>query len=521
MRTGRRATGSGYEDRRRVPVRPWPLVTICGLVVTDWSSRPAPSLGTVSADLDRRRVAPAAPAGPRGRDLLLLAPAAVLACLGTVLLLRRPSLWYDELFTAQVAPLPLARLVEAVRTGEGTASYLVDVPPSYNAPYYVVVHGWLALTGMEPGELSLRSLSLLAAVLGVAVLALAVARLAGRAAGVVAGLLVATNPLVLEYSVEARGYGLAVLAVALTAFGLVVWFSGGRLVLYAVGATAAGLAHWFALPVVAGLALAGLLLRGRRALPLVAASALAALPTLGLVLLAATQDTAGTTTGWIRDTGGAAPWLALQAWTAGSWLLLTATALACAAAVVLRRSPAVVVGLCWVAVPLLLVTAAELVRPVFVPRYLLPALLGLAVLAAVGVTGWRRPLPAVATAALVAGALAAAAPLLDRGPREDARGAVRALEARHLPGQPVVAVDRRAALALEQYAGAQVARDLRVPPADPPPGADVVWLLRQASSAGVRPSDDDAQLRAAGLRPVEQRTFRGSSSLLVLQRWSR
>lgn len=475
----------------------------------------------MSGDLDLRPVAPAVPAPPRRRDPLLLVPAAVLACLGTVLLLRRPSLWYDELFTAQVAPLPLARLLAAVSTGEGTASYLADVPPSYNAPYYVVAHLWLALPGLEPGELSLRSLSLVAAVVGVAVLTLAVTRLAGRAAGLVAGLVVATNPLVLEYSVEARGYGLAVLAVAVTALGLAVWFSGGRLVLYAAGATAAGLAHWFALPVVAGLALAGLLLRGRRALPLLAVTALAALPTLGLVLLAATQDTAGTTTGWIRDTGGAAPWLALRAWTAGSALLLGATVLTCAAAVALRRSPAVVVGLCWVAVPLLLVTLAELARPVFVPRYLLPALLGLAVVTAVGVTGWRRPLPAVATAALVALSLVAAAPLLDRAPREDARGAVRALEEQHVAGQPVVAVDRRAALALEHYAGAQVARDLRVPPADPPPGASVVWLLRQASQAGVRPSDDDVQLRAEGLRPVQERTFRGSSSLLVLQRWSR
>jgi mannosyltransferase len=455
----------------------------------------------------------------RRPDLLLLLPAGVLALLGSALLLRRQSLWYDELFTAQVAPLPLHRLAEAVRSGEGTASYLLDVPPSYNAPYYVVVHGWLALTRQGPGELSLRSLSLLAAVLAVAFLTAAVARLGGRATGVAAGLLVATNPFVLEYAVEARGYGLAMLATAVTALGLARWLDGGRLLLYAGGACAAGLAHWFALPVVAGLALAALLLRRRTALPLLAVTAAAALPALALVALAATQDDAGTTTGWIPDSGGAVPSLSLQAWSGGSTLLLVGTLLACGAGLLLagqsRRTA--VVGACWVAVPLLVVTLAELLRPVFVPRYLLPALLGLAVLAA-GVV--RRRGGGAAVAVLAAVSLVAAAPLLDRGPREDARGAVEALAAEHVPGQPVVAVDRRAALALEQYAPASVRRDLRVPPEDPPQ-ADVVWLLRQASRDGVRVSDDDAVLRGNGLRVEQERTFDGTSSLLVLQKWTR
>jgi mannosyltransferase len=472
----------------------------------------------------QRSAAPPAAGRAARRDLLLLAPPAVLALLGSVLLLQRPSLWYDELFTAHVGPLPLARLAQAVLSGEGTASYLREVPPSYNAPYYVVVHGWLAGTGQEPGELSLRSLSLLASVLAVAMLTIAVARLGGRATGVAAGLLVATNPLVLEYSVEARGYGLALLATAVAALGLARWLDGGRLLLYAAGAAAAGLAHWFALPVLAGLALATLVLRGRAAVPLLAATAAAGTPALALVALAATQDDGATTTGWITDTGGAVPWLSLQAWTAGSLLLLLATLVACgvAAAAARRDRPArrtAVVGACWVAVPLLLVTLAEGVRPVFVPRYLLPALLGLAVLAAVGTAGSRWRLPA--TGLLVALSLAAAAPLLDRPPREDARGAVAALARQHVAGQPVVAVDRRAALALEHYARGPVREDLRVPPADPPE-ADVVWLLRQASRSGeLRPSDDDAVLATYGLRPTAEQVFRGSSSWLVLQRWSR
>lgn len=454
---------------------------------------------------------------------VLLLPPATLALLGSALLLQRPSLWYDELFTAHVGGLGVGRLVDAVLSGQGTTAYLQSVPPSYNAPYYVVVQGWLSLTRQDPGELALRSLSLLCAVVGLALLTRAVARLGGRPVAVAAGLLAATNPLLLEYSVEARGYGLAVLATSATALGLARWLDGGRLRLYALGALGAGLAHWFALPVVAALALSGLLLRRRAALPLLGVTALAVLPALALVLLATVQDDGGVTTGWIDDTGGAVPALALQAWTRGSPLLLTATGAAALAGLVLawrdtaaRRTA--VVGACWLALPLLLVTLAELVRPVFVPRYLLPALLGLAVLAATG--AGRSRWPAVATALLTTVSLVAAAPLLDRGPREDARGAVAALAAQSAPGEPVVAVDRRAALALEHYAPDRLA--YTVPPTDPPAGAPVVWLLRQASREGaVRVSDDDALLTADGLHLAQEQVFRGSSSWLVLQRWTR
>jgi hypothetical protein len=194
----------------------------------------------------------------------------------------------------------------------------------------------------------------------------------------------------------------------------------------------------------------------------------------------------------------------------------------------------------------LVVTLAELVRPVFVPRYLLPGLLGLAVLAAAGlVQGGRSggpvpggPVPGgalrgaarssglgwVLLGGLVLLQLVAGWPLLERGPREDARGAVGALEDRHAPGEPVVAVDRRAAVALAHYAGPGLRADLRVPPSDPPP-AERVWLLRQADGssgrAELRPSDDDALLRARGLRPVDSLAFEGSSSWLVLQLWTR
>jgi mannosyltransferase len=444
----------------------------------------------------------------------------VLAVLGGALLLQRRSLWYDELFTAQVGNAGPAALARAVLTGEGTASYLRDVPPSYNAPYYVVVQAWLGLTRLPADEVGLRLLSLCAAVAGVAVLTAGVSRLAGRTAGTVAGLLAATSPMVVEYAAEGRMYGLALLATATAVLGLARWLDDGRLGTWALGATAAGLAHWFAVPVVAGLALAALVLRGRRALPLLAVSAAAVVPTLLLVALVQLNGTGASAVGWIRGSGGAVPLLALQAWTGDGALLLGALLAAVVAGLLVGQRTTAVVAACWVGLPVAAVTAAELLRPVFVPRYLLPALLGLAVLAAIGLTRLPRRWLVAATGLLLALQLVAVAEVLGGGPREDARGAVADLRERQSPGEVVVAVDRRAALALEQYAG-RLRPDVVVPPDDPPPGRAVVWLLRQSVGERVRPSDDDVVLQGDGLRLRDSWTYDGTSSDLVLQRWTR
>lgn len=461
--------------------------------------------------------------GARGLRWLLAAPAALLAVLGGGLVAQRQGLWYDELYTAEMARTPFGDLLSAVASGEGTAPYLRDIPPSYNAPYYVVVHLWRLVTRLPADDVGLRLLSLVAAVGAVAVLTAAVVRLAGARVGLAAGLLMASNPFVVEYAAEARGYGLALLATAVTALGLARWLDGGGLVLYGVGAAAMGLAHWYALPVLAGLALSAVVLRRREAQPLLEVSALAAAPTLALVLLAALNGAGGGNVGFIRDTGGGVSRLALQAWTAGSTVLLVATLVAVAVGLwrgwLQRGGRTVVVGAAWVAVPVVAVTLAELLRPVFVPRYLLPALLGLAVLAALGAASWRRATAAGATTALVACSLWAGLPLLDRGPREDGRAAVAYLAVQQVAGEPVVAVDPRAALALVQYG--DFGDDLRLPPDDAPVAeAGAVWLLRFTTPTGLPPSDDDGQLAARGLRVVSQRAFSGSNTALVVQRWA-
>ena len=85
--------------------------------------------------------------GARWTPPELLAPLLVLI-LGVALLLPGHGLWFDELFTAEVARLPLGDIVSAIVRGEGTTSYLAGVPPSYNAPYYLVAHAWMTLPGL-------------------------------------------------------------------------------------------------------------------------------------------------------------------------------------------------------------------------------------------------------------------------------------------------------------------------------------------------------------------------------------
>ena len=447
-------------------------------------------------------------------------PSIVLAVLAGALLLQRRSLWYDELFTAHIGRAGPVALVRAVLTGEGTASYMRDVPPSYNAPYYVVVQAWMAVTRLPADEIGLRLLSLCAAVAGVAVLTAAVSRLAGRTTGLLAGLLAATSPLVVEYAAEGRMYGLALLATATAVLGLARWLDDGRLGLWAVGATTASLAHWFAVPVVAALALAALVLRRRHALPLLAVAVAAVLPTLALVALARITGEGNQGFEWIRPTGGELPLFALRAWTGGGGALLVAVLAAVAVGLVSGQRTATVVATCWVGLPLLALTAVELLRPVFVPRYLLPTLLGVAVLAALGLTRLPRWAGLGGTALLVTLQLVAVGAVLEGGPREDARGAVADLRDRQRPGEAVVAVDRRTALALEQYGG-RLRPDVVVPPADPPAGQDVVWLLRRARGGKTWSTDDDVVLRSQGLRLADSWTHTGTTDDFVVQRWSR
>jgi mannosyltransferase len=466
----------------------------------------------------------AEPAGGHRWSPAELLPAVLVTALGVVLLLPGHGLWFDELFTAEVGRLPLRRILSAIASGEGTTSYLDDVPPSYNAPYYVVVQAWMSIPGLG-GDTALRVLSLLATAGGIALIVRAVTRLAGRATGVLTGLVLAANPLLLEQSVEARSYGLAVLATGGTLLGLVRWLQAPPrgLVLFGLAGAGMGLAHWYAVTVLAAFVVAALLLRGRRAVPVFLTGAAAMLPTLGLVGLAVLNGTGARNAEHLRDTDGRLADLAAAAWAGGHPALLYLTGgLAILGAV--RAAGMRVVGVCWALVPLLLLSAAELVRPVYLPRYLLAGLLGLGVLAAAGALTLPRPARTPVAALLVAFSLVAAAPLADREPRERADDVVRLLAELHRPGEPIVAADQRSATGLDHYVrtlAPELRPDVVLPPDDAPADADRIWLVRRLIDATPVATDDDATLEAAGLRLSEAHDFPGTKTHLVVQVWVR
>ena len=476
------------------------------------------------------RAAPAAvpvpspgPGAPGRWSPAELLPPALVVALGVVLLLPGHGLWFDELFTAEVGRRPLGEILTAIVEGEGVTSYLAGVPPSYNAPYYLVVHAWLSLPGLG-GDTALRVLSLLATAGGLALCTRAVARLAGTATGVLAGLVLAANPLVLEQSVEARSYGLAVLATGATALGLVRWLQEPPrgLLLFGLAGAGMGLAHWYAVTVLAAFVVAACVLRGRRALPMAAVGAGAALPTLLLVGLNLLNGTGSRNAEHLRDTDGRLLGYALEAWAGGRTpLLYLAVGLAVIGAVRARRDVRVL-GLAWTCVPLLILLAGELLRPVYLPRYLLAGLLGLGVLAAAGALALPRAGRAPVAGLLLACALLGSTPLADREPRERADDLVRALAAVQVPGEPVVAADQRSATGLDHYVRVLEPRlraDLVLPPEDAPAGADRVWLVRRLFDGEPEPTDDDGILRDAGLRMTGERSFGGSKTDLVLQLW--
>ena len=145
---------------------------------------------------------------------LVLVGAAVAAATvvtGAVLrFLTTSALWLDEAQSVVIARQPLSHLPTALRQD--------GAPPLY----YVLLHGWVRLFG--DGDVAVRALSGLCSVAAIATTAYVVRLLAGRRAGAIAAIVLATNPLAIRYATEARMYGLLTLEVSLALLAL-VWMA--------------------------------------------------------------------------------------------------------------------------------------------------------------------------------------------------------------------------------------------------------------------------------------------------------
>jgi 4-amino-4-deoxy-L-arabinose transferase-like glycosyltransferase len=243
-----------------------------------------------------------------GRAVVAIGGPAVIAITALAALLRFPTLdlqsfWVDEAVTAAWRVRPGLR--ETLLAGWQQESW----PPVY----YTAAWAWSKLFGT--GEVGLRSLSAVAGTLTVPVAYRAAEALVSRRAGLVTAALVASNPLLVWYSQEARSYALLVLltTASLLAFARALERpSGVNLAGWALASALAMATQPFAAIVVVPEA-AWLIVRSenrRRAAAAVAAAGAAGAALLPLALNLASSGVGG----WI------------QHWDLGSRLLLTGAA---------------------------------------------------------------------------------------------------------------------------------------------------------------------------------------------------
>jgi hypothetical protein len=194
---------------------------------------------TVTSDAPVRGAA----AGARQRRVATAAAIAVGAVVVMGVVLRftaRSELWLDEALTVNVARLPLGDLPDALRRD--------GAPPLH----YVLLHGWMEVFGS--GDVAVRALSGVCAVLALAAIWCAGRRVAGRSGAWVALAVLAANPYAIRYATEARMYALEVLLVCV---GIVAVRRAldrpalGRLVAVAGLSAALVLTHYWALSLVA------------------------------------------------------------------------------------------------------------------------------------------------------------------------------------------------------------------------------------------------------------------------------
>lgn len=328
-------------------------------------------------------------------------PPALLTLAVTLTDVAGAQLWRDELATWSAATRPLGDLVRLAGT--------ID---AVTGPYYLLMHLWVA--GAGDSVAALRLPAVLAMTATAALTALLGARLYGRPAGLLAGLLFAVLPSTSRYGQEARPYALATALAVLATLLLVTAVhprpTGQRArrrlrwAGYAAALAALGLTHLVALTLLPAHAV--VVLAARRRHPdkhLVGSWLLALVPVVLLVgpLLWVAHGQHARQLDWV-DPARPADLAALaggvtQSGVVGG-LLVGLVALGAAA---LGRA-ALLPGLAML-LPVLLVFAVGAVVPLWVPRYLVFVVPFGCLLAGVALT--RVPfLPALTVVAL-AGAL--------------------------------------------------------------------------------------------------------------------
>ena len=340
------------------------------------------------------------------------------------------SLWFDEGWSWYVSTRSWAGMADILRT--------VDSHPPL---YYALLKAWMALAGQS--DFSLRFLSVMAGTAAIPAVYLVGRRLLGRRSmALAATLCLAFSPPHIVYSQEVRMYALAVLLTALSVYWALRWLAGPRpivLAVYCLFTAAALYTNYFtALVVIFENVMVALWvaadwrpgpsgLTGWRRL----AWWLAAQIVLGLSLLALApllQGVLGRNFVWRPLLN--VPTMVADAWktlTTGGSLPVWRGGLSGPAAIGLIGLGGLVVAVqgdgwrravslaLYLVIPVAVLVRLGEWRPIYTGRYLLPAVIPVALLAGAGVVGAGRLIVAAAVGlkraswtALTGGALAAA-----------------------------------------------------------------------------------------------------------------
>ncbi len=486
---------------------------------------------------------------PRRWRLAVLAELLLGGLLGS-LFLGTHSLFLDESVSATLATAPWHRFVSVVSHREANM-----------ALYYLLLRAWVVL---GHGEIALRSLSVILAVGALWVVIMLARSLFGRRVALIAGLLLAVNPLYVQFAQDVRGYALALLLVSASCLlfvrGIRRTDPPPRLCWTAytiVTALAAYSNFWAALvPVAQALSLA-FLPAGRipwRRLLTSAAALVALLVPLGLLI----QSTDSAGVNWAAGSSAGRLFTHIRAsvpHAALDGLVLAAAAFVVALVLLARRRPGVAAAFarrwpllfttCWLVVPVAAVVLLSLVdKPLLVVRYLMVSLPPAILLVAVGIDRVsslaRRGTTALATGLLVVAVGASAigvAQWYSLGGPQDFRSAVASIAGRAQQGDGVLIFAPYERVPVEWYLAGRPAAEQSlhaVYPAmawgvDPlvfdgnvPFGSSAIeraasryqriWLLSVTADQSLYPEEAasvDRSLRRAGFVPAGSRVFRG------------
>ena len=307
-------------------------------------------------------------------------PAALTLVLGGAFL-GRASIWTDEAATWFTSIQPVSYIVRN--------STYVDV---VFLPYYLFMHCWL---GISQSLWWMRLPSLLAGAATVEALVLLARRWLPLGWSVLAGLLLALNPLFAEWTIQARPYAAATLFAVLSTAALASAIDRGgtlRWVRYALASLSMLLLHLMAVFVLAA-QLVGVAIARRRSawagIGLTLGCVAVAISPLAVIAASETRQIS-----WIRPvtprtflsaladvSGGAAEALALVI----CGIIVAATI----ASTPPRSERALGFTLClaWGTLPVLFLVLVSFLRPVYVARYAVVSLPGVALIEAMG--GWR------------------------------------------------------------------------------------------------------------------------------------